>query len=92
MESLWNTYIVQPYIMWSSRQQGEDATVANLGQENTMYYDKVRQMWIDPNTTPPPLRHPPPTNGNTCSQKQQSGLLPRYPRYAEIPVKWNQRY
>jgi hypothetical protein len=96
MESLWNMYIVQPFIMWSSRQQGEDATVANLGQENTMYYDKVRQMWIDPNTTTPlqPLPHSPRTNGNI--QKQQSGLgnnyPSHYPRYAEFPVKWKQRY
>jgi len=65
-ESMWNTYIVQPFIIWSARQQGEEATVANLGQENTMYYDNVRKKWIDTSAdteaddatnadTPPPI-------------------------------------
>ena len=63
---MWNTYIVQPFIIWSARQQGEEATVANLGQENTMYYDNVRKKWIDTSAdteaddatnadTPPPI-------------------------------------
>ena len=47
-ESMWNTYIVQPFIIWSARQQEKElSTVANLGQENTMYYDNVSKKWID---------------------------------------------